>query len=662
MEHTNIWWETRTKYLEPYMEYEEWLIGQILGRGIVTVKYVGSYKETIASLHYADSSSDLDMMYIYKDFIVSPNYTSNTHLQIKDSSTPGYVFLQVCQSKEALVRLYQKIADKGSFHKSLKVDELMKYFGDKVIGEFDSGTGLCVSSEAFVAMHEKFNRMRFSGWLTFQQKGPASKIFWNIAGLPLRVKISPMDIVFALHSDNWPNQANEWLSRERPHDYLHSSLIGQIKNYGVDLVAKSSYLTVNKTLEYYHSFEWRLSLSVAETLLVKTWTRVQKSCYRTVKTLHTDYLSSFGVTSYSIKNIMFWLIEESPPEIWTHERLMDCIEIFLSRIGDCCRQHACPHYFVKKNNLFAGSEPQGLMKAAKICDKLISDFYGQLWISDGLWFRISARKMVPYFYSLQYDRDLAEVFHQRQIQSNLQKLPYLKFIFKIYYSSKIQKQTSQMLLNSESNQHFSSQDVVSAVETYIEHYDLLPSSRSVEADVLYSQILWVYAKMLRWVSEKGLKCTTELSADKIIHTLQNCLHDEGKLTAIADKLIYGRNLTKSEIEIIQNFSKSLKTELATSGSIPVVICALDSIVSDITFSRFSYKGMACHIPKELFFSYYCSRILTLKSERFRSETDLDVIWKRCEDTWNYVATNIHKQFLVILVPLATHLYQTMKQK
>ena len=65
------------------------MIGGIFGRSIVDVKYTGSFRETIVSMHYSETSSDIDMMYIYKDFLVSE--TKTCHLQIVNSKTPGYL-------------------------------------------------------------------------------------------------------------------------------------------------------------------------------------------------------------------------------------------------------------------------------------------------------------------------------------------------------------------------------------------------------------------------------------------------------------------------------------------------------------------------------------------------------------------------------------------
>lgn len=317
--------------MDPYIEFEEWMIASVFGRNIVNVKYTGSFRETIVSMHYGETSSDIDMMYIYRDFEVRENTSNTTHIQLVNSQSPGYVLLKGNCTTEQLVNVYKRVAKKGEFSSSLHVPKLMEFFSKEVLYKFNQrSSDYYVRSDNFRHMHELFNRERFSGWMKFQQQGPASTIVWNIAGLPKQQMLGEIDIVFSLHCPDWPSQANEWLERRRNYKQPNKAIISKIETYGVDIVPKSSKIDRPKStwcliksvlssssadeIAEGLELEWRLSFSVAEMLLIQQWNPVQKSCFRAMKTLRNDYLSKYGVKSYALKNIMFYMVEEHDEE------------------------------------------------------------------------------------------------------------------------------------------------------------------------------------------------------------------------------------------------------------------------------------------------------------------------------------------------------------
>ena len=679
LDKTNIWWRTRARFLIPYMEFEESLISKVYGKDIVRVRYVGSYRETIASLHYADASSDIDIMYIYKNFDVlgqamAPNSKNDAsfNTQIVDASVPGYVYVKVVKPIKQIVNDFRHIAMKGEFHASLEIEKIMEFFEREVICNHDLYkatnsrlTGQFLRSDNFIMMHEKFNRERFAGWLMFQQCGPASKVYWNISGLPQRVKISPLDMVFALHCPHWPTQAAEWKRRRRRYNFPENKLINEITGYGVDLVAKSS-CSGNNDGDYH--FEWRLSFSIAEVTLVDRWNDTQKSCYRIMKTLHTDYLSKLGITSYSIKNIMFHLVETKNPGIWRPENLVTCLFLVLKSLRKLLKSKNCPHYFIEENNLFRDIADPQLEKAVKICDDLLSDIYGQIWISDGLWYEVCARGMDKYFYSLQYSLLESEKMHRSHIDSKPEWTRNLGCLFKVYYCVKVHKEVSRVFVNGSRSKHYDESVVIDALIDILRRLDTSSFSKCEEKLLIYCQVAWVYMKCLYWIEnmkldqevhrkgrkKENLECGSTLKRTKLQDRVDEAFQIMQHLNpAHAEQISLIMDILSSNEDIDLNslirYSSGSLTE-----SMPVVVCQVDSFSKDRIVAEFPYKDVAyyCPLNQLLFYAY----LKQLRAQAKELGTTEDRFYNSYNELENLMSKVYTKQFRSIMKPFADHLH------
>lgn len=691
LDKTHIWWNTRRKYLVPYMRFEEWLTGEVYGKGIVSVYYVGSYRETIASLHYADTSSDIDIMYIYRNFDVDGKRQFNENLlkddasvkvelntMIIDSHIPGYVYIKLIKPVADVVENFKRIAMKGEFHMSLEVEQLVEYFEKNVIcsvndlvgnNEKRNLRGSFMKSDAFITMHEMFNRERFAGWLLFQQCGPASKVFWNVSGLPQRIKISPLDMVFALHSPDWPNQATEWLSRKRKFGYPSRQLIREIENYGVDVVAKSS----DTGME----LEWRLSFSIAEVKLVEKWNGMQKSCYRIFKTFHTDYLSHLGITSYSIKNIMFYLIERTNPGIWKPTKLVKCLFLAIKSLKSALASKFCPHYFIKKNNLFRGIREKQLKKAALVCDALLSDIYGQILLSDGLWYEICARGMERYLYSVQESGNEWRLIHQSHVKSRSEWTDNFDKLFKIYYSAKVHKEVSRMFLNAPLSKHYEEKTVLKALNEFIASKKVISDAIIDSANgLVFCQVTWAYMKCLHWCNRLTRRQNhgTVTYGELHLNDVQACVTDDWVTQTDEPRPLedsYGRKFTRNELifatmELVNTKyanrikiahqillgnevdEKEANARMNDSCNIPIVVCPLDSKSKDKTIADYPYKHLSYYCPFNQLIVYECLR----NGKKISREQQQNASLKELKELLGQVYI---QQFHTIIHPFAKYL-------
>ncbi|VDI34686.1 Hypothetical predicted protein [Mytilus galloprovincialis] len=157
------------------------------------------------------------------------------------------------------------------------------------------------------------------------------------------------DLTVCLRCPVWINQVQPWIKRERywPSTYL----VSHICSYGILFVPIGSKDSPNEHLE------WRISFSVAEKLMIFSFTHTQFLCYALMKLLLKKVIDKNQqykglLCSYFMKTVMFWVSEESHPSIWRPENIWPCFMKCLKRLVYCITYRYLPHYFIIENNLF----------------------------------------------------------------------------------------------------------------------------------------------------------------------------------------------------------------------------------------------------------------------------------------------------------------------
>ena len=170
-----------------------------------------------------------------------------------NSWTPGYVLFKGNCTKEEMTSIFGRITKRGEFAESINVSKLTEDFSNYVLSTEDNSKTCYLRADQFRYIHAEFNRARFTDWVQFEQKEPASTIVWNVAGLPQQLMLNQLDIAFCMHCDEWTSQANDWLSRNRKFNYPSKDSMSKIKSYGIDIVPKSSY---KRKETFTNIFEW----------------------------------------------------------------------------------------------------------------------------------------------------------------------------------------------------------------------------------------------------------------------------------------------------------------------------------------------------------------------------------------------------------------------
>jgi len=79
-----------------------------------------------------------------------------------------------------------------------------------------------------------------------------------------RFTMKSLDEVYAVHSPYWPEEANEWITRQRSNGLPSKSVIKQVVRYGCDFVQ------VSHRCSEPNNCEWRFSFSKAELFIANS--------------------------------------------------------------------------------------------------------------------------------------------------------------------------------------------------------------------------------------------------------------------------------------------------------------------------------------------------------------------------------------------------------
>ena len=157
------------------------------------------------------------------------------------------------------------------------------------------------------------------------------------------------DIVCALSCTDWPECAREWLSRRRIHGWPSKELIKQCKSLGFIVVSACHPDSDEK------QFQWRISFSHQERLLVTQFNSVQLKCYILLKIIKKElikqYIKEDTLTSYHLKTCMLYILENTPSELWVPENLVGCLIMCLRQIHLWIRDENIPNYFIPGENM-----------------------------------------------------------------------------------------------------------------------------------------------------------------------------------------------------------------------------------------------------------------------------------------------------------------------
>src|SRR6218665_2831709 len=174
-------------------------------------------------------------------------------------------------------------------------------------------------------------------------------------GIYRRLLEMKMDRVFAICCPCWPNEGDEWKTRERPNGWPTTEVVDKVVASGCYFVAKPHQSCPEDDTQ------WRFSFSQAEVILIHSWTDVQKYIYHILRLIKSDVVKACGesdetvLCTYFFKTLMFWECERKPKEFWEDKNVETSITELLCIIIGWLIDGCCPNYFIPDNNMISTS-------------------------------------------------------------------------------------------------------------------------------------------------------------------------------------------------------------------------------------------------------------------------------------------------------------------
>jgi len=148
------------------------------------------------------------------------------------------------------------------------------------------------------------------GLVTVETHGPATQIS--------REGVSSVDRVPCVRCLLWPTHAADWPARHRNYEWPDSATVDRVVSNGCELVNVAH--SKCRQHEWEGTYQWRLSFSRAEIVLMKSWMPLQQIVYHLLRvvlkterlTESADNSGSGTLSNYHIKTLMLWACELKP--------------------------------------------------------------------------------------------------------------------------------------------------------------------------------------------------------------------------------------------------------------------------------------------------------------------------------------------------------------
>lgn len=160
-----------------------------------------------------------------------------------------------------------------------------------------------------------------------------------------------LDFVPFLHIPVWPKVADKWCSRKR--NWPSKEIVDKVMVLGFHCVTCKPHGWVSPVEG--QCLLWRMSFSRAEMVLLqsipnKAWCK--HTCRIVKYVLKRHFANPKGVlSSYLIKTVFFWTLEDYPPELWTNQNMDIMFKLMIKKLIHSFASRHLPHYFLQNYNL-----------------------------------------------------------------------------------------------------------------------------------------------------------------------------------------------------------------------------------------------------------------------------------------------------------------------
>ncbi|XP_060073704.1 uncharacterized protein LOC132553471 [Ylistrum balloti] len=285
------------------------------------IKLLGSTGEGVSR------DSDVDSMFVFRNCHVYERY-------ITTNPKAGWLFqMQSCTTNSGYVKL--RVKQQGN----IQTWRPHGYDFTQVVQYDETSDCYYFANNLLSCLHNLVKKKKEIVGLNLITSGPC---------LTVLDYERDMDMTMGMKCPEWPSVAAEWISRDRSKRWPSRGFIDQQVMRGCYLVPVGC-----KECKQTH-LDWRISFVHVEQELVRIMNENQIKCYIILKQLKKFFFKvkiPEVITSYVIKTILFWTVEESSPELWQPHQLLTVVQLCLDKLITFVQDGFCPHYFIRTCNL-----------------------------------------------------------------------------------------------------------------------------------------------------------------------------------------------------------------------------------------------------------------------------------------------------------------------
>lgn len=178
-----------------------------------------------------------------------------------------------------------------------------------------------------------------------------------------------------------PSILKAWRQRARPHDWPGQDVVDHVASMLVFVVPIGQRGHENEALQ------WRLCFTMGEMRLVHSFNNTQLKVYMLLKLILKFLLKPFSdeITSFMLKNVLFWLSEELPTEKFKPDTLLERLTDALVRLRNCIINRQLKYYIIPERNLLLGKLENGIVRSLLVTrlNQIIKN-YGQNFLGSNL--------------------------------------------------------------------------------------------------------------------------------------------------------------------------------------------------------------------------------------------------------------------------------------
>src|SRR6218665_2763852 len=174
-----------------------------------------------------------------------------------------------------------------------------------------------------------------------------------LSGSFLKIGYESIDVVPAAWCPQWPNQAKDWPFRLRTYGWPTPDIIHEVIQNGCHVVLAKHPDCRNDTQQ------WRLSFSIAEVILLQSWTHIQQIVYHMLRFFAQRELirkdcpkEDEVLCTYHFKTLMLWSCEKKPSDWWNSSSVIELCCNLLKKLEKWLKAKRCRNYFIPEANLF----------------------------------------------------------------------------------------------------------------------------------------------------------------------------------------------------------------------------------------------------------------------------------------------------------------------